>query len=54
MGKEMVVRLPACFMTDVEEASRPVSCHGNDSKSKLFKTCGIPWCLMSSKKPVML
>ena len=26
MGKGMVVRLPACFITDVEKASRLVSC----------------------------
>ena len=26
MGKGMVVRFPACFVTDVEKASRLVSC----------------------------
>ena len=26
MGKGIVVRLPACFITDVEKASRLVSC----------------------------
>ena len=36
--------------THVENASRPVSCLGYDSKSNLFKTFGVPWCLMSSKK----